>query len=234
MSHHSDDATTSSASDIIADLTGKGIDVAGQAATTDFGGRGERSNAGAQIQEVKLSITFTEDESTYTMEDDGYYHESSTRSVMVTQLTVDGEVLPEETEVDTEVPNRDVGDYERLQLKQVDSQVVIKSESRFKLGDKPLYFVSEAELEFVDGDWQKYESGGTVVMKYSEKGLGQLMECLQRDTSKFTSGLEDVLGKFDSVTLKIHEIPNARMTINRHEIQEVSDGVFKVEMTLTR
>lgn len=63
-----------------------------------------------------LSMSMSDLEETYTIEEDGYYHMSATYSVIRTEDRRNGTILTVGSIVDTELPNRQKGEYKRLKL----------------------------------------------------------------------------------------------------------------------
>lgn len=160
--------------------------------------------ANLKAQEVNLEkkvtghIVCRDSADQFTLEEDDYYYLTSTYSVCETKTYLNEILIPAEQEVNTALPDRKAGEYRRLQLqRRPDGQVFLVEEERFAAQKGEFVsFSFVTPVKFLKGTWQDYQGGGLVTLEYTQKGLRELQEALEKRLrqeieSVFTDALID-------------------------------------------
>lgn len=120
------------------------------------------------------------DRARYVQDRDGWFHISETRSeqsfaiVDVEPGDRDGPSVDLDefhTTTDTDLPDRALGDFDKLRLTRDDGQSFLDARSRATIDGEVFEFDARFELTFTRGDWFDYEAGNPVSFRLSPEGM---------------------------------------------------------------
>jgi hypothetical protein len=188
-------------------------------------------------ERMTISVSIRDAVQTFHKEDDGHYQLNQTRSVDSIVMVIDGNRFPvQEDEVDTDLPDRNMGEFHHVQLvRTADGQVFLDEVQRDKLDeaervklDEEFHDISTSTaLEFLEGDWEAYQQGQRVVLQYTESGLMQLSAASSKLWAQAVRQL--MLSPEDSATVEVtfEEFPNCEIEVYEGQIRISAQGAFK-------
>ena len=130
-----------------------------------------------------VAIDIASAQSTYAREKDGWFHVTEERTEMSMVVLdalpgAEGRKVPDVdfvdsvTETSTEVPDRSIGEFDKMRVLKEDGKVFLESKVRTAVaGGEMADFGVRAEIEFTSGDWFDYEAGTPVEFRYTDSGL---------------------------------------------------------------
>ena len=200
---------------------------------------------------ISITVTVTEFNALYRIDQSGYYQLGEKRSVSKTQITIDGEVMPTVEEVDTELPDTSIGEYNRYNVvRRSDGTVYLLEELRDSHEGHPLALSFEGEIEFIQGDWDAYLLGRDVTVKYTKVAFEEYNKELKKQfLTQIVAGLEpgvkasleqrlkEATGSRNddavslNVTSDLHftKMVNSEMIMNKQDIRITEDRPTEME-----
>ena len=130
---------------------------------------------------MRVLFTVEEAKMSYTREDDGWFHltenqtELSFAMVQITETDQKDDQIKtsSQSQIDTDIPDRTVGEYDKMRLiREGDGKVFLQTRIRSAIDEvDELDFEMQNEVEFVQGDFFDYEAGKRVLFRLSDRGM---------------------------------------------------------------
>jgi len=146
------------------------------------GGSGGQREDAVILSGRMISVEIESSEGAFTIDpEDAWYHQTAMEETMAMSVIA---IEPGESkypavdfvdsmrQTDTEIADRSAGEFYKMRLVREGDRVLMETRQRY-MGDfvKESNFEFKGEVEFVEGDWFDYESGGEVAVKYTPEGL---------------------------------------------------------------